>query len=499
MNGNSLNLKFVLEAVDRLTAPTRRISESMKGAFGLIRSNVGFMGFAVQYHLYHARKALSEFGESLKQTGKNISEIGKGLMSKVSVPLIGIGGFSLRSAGQVERLTMQFRRLTGDAGKAEEIVKRLQGYKAFDMTDATEAMKAFLSAGYSTESAFKRMDFLGEIASGSGNQLSALTDMYINLRKNGKASAEDISGMMRANIPIATELAKQMGVSEQRIYQMASVGLISFSRVKKAMQDMAGEGGRFAGSMDEVSKDINGTFSDLRRSLSEGLAPLGREIWQKLELGDRLRALGAGVRDLVDSFVKLPEPVKSVIIYAGLAAVALGPVLFVVGQLITGLGALAAGFALLMSPVTLVVAALAGFAAAGYMLVKNWSKVKSFFIDLWQGIKSAFMDAIKPITDLIDSMTASVTRMIGRLSSIKSALTDNGLTRAWEKYFGNDPASAAQAAPAQNVGGGTARVDTGGTLDINVNQEGQVTGVAMRPNDRRQNVNVNTGSLAWGY
>lgn len=498
MNGNSLNLKFVLEAVDRMTAPTRRISETMKNSFAQIRSNVGFMGFAIQYHLHFARKALSEFGERLQQTGKNIAEVGKGLMTKVSVPLLGIGALSLRSAGQVERLTMQFRRLTGDAGKAEEIVKRLQGYKAFDMTDATEAMKAFLSAGYSTESAFKRMNFLGEIAAGSGNQLSALSDMYINLRKNGKASAEDLSGMMRANIPIATELAKQMGVSEQRIYQMASVGLISFSRVKKAMQDMAAEGGRFAGSMDEVSKDINGTFADIRRSLSEGLAPLGREIWQKLELGERIRGLSAAVRDLVDRFVKLPEPVKSVVIYAGLAAVALGPLIFIAGQLVAGLGALSLAFAALLSPVTLVVAALAGFAVAGYMLVKNWAGVKGFFADLWAGIKTAFIDAIKPVTGLIDGLTDRITGMMARLSGIKSALTDNGLTRAWQRYFGNDAAAAGQASPAR-MPNGAARVDTGGTLDINVNQEGIVTGVNMRPNDRRQNVNVNTGMLGWGY
>lgn len=491
---NSLNLKFILEAVDRITAPVRRMRDGMTETFGRIKSSVGFMGFAIQYHMYHARKALNDFGESLKKMGDKLTDMGKSLMGKLTLPILGLGGASVRSAGQMEDLVLQFKYLTQDAAKAEEIVKRLQGYKAFDLADATGAMKSLLAAGYSVESAFKRMDFIGPIASGSKNQIAAMTDMYISLRKNGKASAEDISGMMRANIPIAQELAKQLGVSEQRIFQMASAGLIRFSHVKKAMQDMSAEGGRFAGAMNDATNSINGTLGDFKRALTEGFAPLGREIWDKLELGDRIRAFSAGIRSLVDSFIRLPEPFKSVIIHGALLLTVIGPMIFLVGLLLKGLGALVLVFGVLLNPITWVVAALAAFAAAGYMTVKHWGKVKAFFADMWGGIKSAFMTAISPITAMLDTMNAALSRLGERLTSIKRMATDNVLTRGLDRLFGSNDTGQASA-PARAAAGGMMRVDTGGTLDIKVSTEGQVIDVDMRPNNRAQNVNVNTGLL----
>lgn len=500
MSNNSLNLKFILEAVDRISAPVRRMRDGMNDAFGRIKSSVGFMGFAIQYHFYHARKAINEFGERMKKIGSDISSIGKELMGKLTLPILGMGGASIRSAGQIEDLVNQFKYLTQDAAKAADIVKRLQDLKALDLSDTTAAMKGLLAAGYSVESAFRRIDFLAPIAAGSKNQLATMTDMYISLRKNGRASAEDLSAMMRANIPIAQELAKQFGVSEQRIFQMASAGMIRFSHVKKAMQDMTAEGGRFAGAMDDATNSINGTMRDFGRAITEGFAPLGREIWNTLKLGERIRALSAGIRNLVDSFVNLPQPLKSVIIHGALLAAAIGPVVFTVGLLIKGLGTLALAFGVLLSPITWVVAAVAAFGAAGYMTVKRWGKVKAFFVDMWSGIKDAFMLAISPITKMLDTLDAAMLKVGKGVMGLRRSFSDNAVTRGWERLFGDGTATGANAAaPARAAAGGLMRVDTGGKLDITVNAEGRVTDVDMRPNNRAQSVTVNTGNLAGAF
>lgn len=520
MNGNNLNLKFVLDMVDRMSAPFRRIRERMIVDIGHIKSNIGFMAFQVQYYFHHMRKAVTEFGERMKNVGKEIKDIGSTWMTRITAPIMGLGAASIYSAGNVERLTMQFRRLTGDAGKAEAIVKRLQGMKAFKMDDASGALKSFLAAGYSVESAFKRMDFLGEIGAGSGNQLSSLADSYINLRKNGRASAEDLNGMAKANIPIVTELAKQLGKSEQQIYRLAAAGHISFAQVKKAMQGMAAEGGRFAGSMKEVESDINGTLGGIKDDILAVLAPLGKELWKTLDIRTRIKGFVSGLRELVDAFIALPEPVKSFVINMTALVAIVGPLLALLGTLINTVGSIAIGLAklptivmgiargfaflgeaivlvsrlLLANPIGLTITA---FAMAGYLLVKHWSKVKTFFADLWSGIKEAFSAAIDPIMALVDGMIAGVQRIITGLGRIKDMAVNNPVTRGLSKAFGNDPATAS--APATDAGRSDMRVDTGGKLDITINAEGRVVAADMQPNDRRQAFNLNTGSLVGVY
>ena len=50
--------------------------------------------------------------------------------------------------------------------------------------------------------------------------------------------------------------------------------------------------------------------------------------------------------------------------------------------------------ALLANPITWVVASVAAFAGAAYLVYKNWEPVKAFFIETWEGLKTAVGSAL---------------------------------------------------------------------------------------------------------
>ena len=66
---------------------------------------------------------------------------------------------------------------------------------------------------------------------------------------------------------------------------------------------------------------------------------------------------------------------------------------------------------MLMNPVGL---AVAGIAAAGYLIYTNWDKIKTFFAGFWTGIKPAW-NAMKPIFSSLGNAFAPLTGALGRL------------------------------------------------------------------------------------
>jgi hypothetical protein len=55
------------------------------------------------------------------------------------------------------------------------------------------------------------------------------------------------------------------------------------------------------------------------------------------------------------------------------------------------------------NPVGIVIAGLTVLIGLGYLLIKNWDKVKAFLINLWNGIKTTFSNALNFIWNLFDN------------------------------------------------------------------------------------------------
>lgn len=136
---------------------------------------------------------------------------------------------------------------------------------------------------------------------------------------------------------------------------------------------------------------LGAQFRDVGIEIGTSLFPVMRDlIAATLPFAKRLA-------DIAQWFSALPEPVRAaVVVFAGLTA-AIGPAVFVAGQLITAWGTLAGFFPAIVSGVTAVVGVLSGpvgLVALGAALVLAWEPARELYMGLvttaWGTVIRAF-------------------------------------------------------------------------------------------------------------
>lgn len=151
------------------------------------------------------------------------------------------------------------------------------------------------------------------------------------------------------------------------------------------------ESTRHFGGLFQAVESLKGELRGLFLALAHELEPIFLQIIGLLRSGIGI------LRGWITAFHELPEPVRRAVIFTLAFLAALGPTLFVVGKLITAIGALGRILPLLVTPMGLAVAAVVALAAAALFVVTHWEQTKLRFALLWAGIKLLFFDGIRSI------------------------------------------------------------------------------------------------------
>ncbi len=136
------------------------------------------------------------------------------------------------------------------------------------------------------------------------------------------------------------------------------------------------------------------------------------------------------VSGLIDWFSNLDPKWQQVILTAIGFTAALGPLLLIIGKIITVVGTLTgalpilgAAFTALTGPVGLVVAAIAAAIAIGVDLYKNWDVVKDRLSQIWESIKQTASDVWNGIWNIIKGVInwiiGGINKMINALNRIR--------------------------------------------------------------------------------
>lgn len=347
------------------------------------------------------RKSIKTASKSLEDFGKRADKIGREMSLKLTTPILGLGTAAVMSAGKFEKLRTSLNVLTGSAEEGSKAFERLVKFSAgtpFQLDELVKANNTLLGFGMSSNSAYKALKNIGDIAAVSGGDLQGISVAFGQVAASGRLMGQDLLQLINNGVPIIDMLASSMGVATSEVKNLVSEGAVTFPVLIKAFEDATSAGGQFAGGMELQSKTIFGLFSTLRDNMNIALAEIGNSISENLNFAQVVGDLTAYVQRLTASFKQLtPEAQKKLILIAGIAA-AIGPMLVVVGQLSIALGGLASAFAFLTGPIGLVVVAIAGVTAAFVYLVDNWEAVKERLGDMgWW--RNALIDMVQFIID----------------------------------------------------------------------------------------------------
>ena len=281
----------------------------------------------------------------------------------------------LAESGAIVASTMKsFSMEASEASKVADIFALASSNAAMDMTKLSVAMPsvgATASAiGVDLEELTAQMMVLADRGIEASTMGTHLRKIFVELSTKGISFQDAMEKINNSTnkVKTATDLFGKRAFA---------AGLILADNTKQTnlyenqLKNATGTSKRMADIMD------SGTGGALRRlkSAMEGVA---------IDLGQMLIPLFEKLMNIVQKGINfwkgLDNKVKSTIVTLGLVAASIGPILTIVGSLTSA-------FALLLSPVGLVVG---GLVAGGILIVKNWGKIKkplvetiNYFIDLY--------------------------------------------------------------------------------------------------------------------
>jgi tape measure domain-containing protein len=189
----------------------------------------------------------------------------KAIMASAAV--VGVG-FAVKTAAATEQTLVQFKTLTGSMGQAKTTLSELIDLGAstpFELTDFTGATKALLAARVPVGALKDELVALGNISAATGADLGSLATVYGQMAGAGKMYAQDMQQFVNAGAgEIKQVLAESLGVSTSALNDLMSDGKVGFSSMQKAIQTLAGTGGKWANAMVEQSKTTEGLMSTLK-------------------------------------------------------------------------------------------------------------------------------------------------------------------------------------------------------------------------------------------
>lgn len=368
-------------------------------------------------------------------TGEALDEMGE-IMKNIATTI----PTDFETAGEaVGEVNTRFD-LTGDA--LEKLSTQYIKFAEINGTDVTGAIdstqKAMAAFGVDVKNADEYLDHLtlisqqtgvsvDTLASGTIKNATAFKEMGLNiygaaefmgmLEVSGADSSAVMSGLSKAlkkatdeGVPLdkalsdlqetilngkdgtdgLTEAYELFGKNGAQVYEAVKNGTIDFNELNNAADGLS----------DTVSKTFENTLdpADRFKTVVNDLKVLGSDIAEETFplVESAIEKVKSVVEGLRDAWNGLSDEQKDTILTILGVAASVGPVLFAIGKLTSGIGSVIT----LLSGPTGIVAAIGLVIAAGVYLITHWDEVKEKAQEIWEKIKGFFKDGYEKIKNI---------------------------------------------------------------------------------------------------
>lgn len=221
----------------------------------------------------------------VEQQGQSIENVFNRIKSVASVAFAGFTAKEIISTlgsvrGEFQQFEIAFETMLGSGQKAKGMISDLANLAAttpFDMKGVVNGAKQLLAYGFAANEITDTMRRLGDVSAGLGLNLQDLTWLYGTTMVQGRLFTRDLMQFTGRGIPLTEELAKQFGVTKDKVSELVTAGKVGFPEVKKAIESLTNEGGKFGGLMEKQSHSITGQISNIRDSIEMAINDLGTQ------------------------------------------------------------------------------------------------------------------------------------------------------------------------------------------------------------------------------
>ena len=228
---------------------------------------------------------VSQTARVVEQQGQSIENVFNRIKSVASVAFAGFTAKEIISTlgtvrGEFQQFEIAFETMLGSGQKAKGMISDLANLAAttpFDMKGVVNGAKQLLAYGFAANEITDTMRRLGDVSAGLGLNLQDLTWLYGTTMVQGRLFTRDLMQFTGRGIPLTEELAKQFGVTKDKVSELVTAGKVGFPEVKKAIESLTNEGGKFGGLMEKQSHSITGQVSNIKDTIEMAINDLGTQ------------------------------------------------------------------------------------------------------------------------------------------------------------------------------------------------------------------------------
>lgn len=372
-----------------------------------------------------AVQKLKAVGTQLQTVGSKITNVGKNLTTRLTVPIIAAGGASVKLASDYdENLNKVDVAFAESAEAVKDWAKTATDSFGLSENDALEAAALFgdmgTAMGLTTDDAANMSTSLAGLAGDLASFKNVDIEQAMNALKGvftGETESLKNLGVVM-NQTNLEEFANKQGLVYKEMSQAEKVAL----RYQYVLESTKNAQGDYARTSDGAAN----SFRTMQASLENLGVAFGTEILPYVV------PIIQGITDLIKQFSELDEGTKKIIITVLAVAAAIGPVLVVIGSVVSAIGTvisvvstlgpvIGAIGAVLSGPVGIILAIIAAVAALAAAIYFNWDKIKEWTAELGRKIE-AFGEDIKESWNRLKADTAQKWEDIK--TSVKTKVSD---------------------------------------------------------------------------
>lgn len=305
----------------------------------------------------------------LNTVGNVAKDFGGTLTKYVTLPVAGLAGLlggTALSKGfsrllDIDTAQAKLKGLGHDAENVETIMNSatdsVKG-TAFGLGEAATTAANAVAAGIEPgEELTKYLTLTGDAAAIAGTDMNEMGSIFNKVQTNNKIQAEEMNQLLDRGVPIIKLLAEQMNVAEEDVRDLAAAGEISaedflgaidkgfggaakimgetslsaaidnmwasVGRIGANFLDAGGEAGGFFSQMKPLIGELTEWFSSMEDNAAEWGVKFGESFSKAIEW----------IRDFIGQIKALDDWQKKLLGWGAAIAVALGPILTVLGSI----------------------------------------------------------------------------------------------------------------------------------------------------------------------
>lgn len=248
-------------------------------------------------------------GDKLKGNLESFGAVGTKALLSTGAAAGAILGYGVKIAADMEQARIGFTTMLGSAEKADSFIRDLQAFAAhtpFEFAGLQEAASKLVAVGVKAEEVIPLMTVLGDATSAVGTGAEGIqraTLALAQMRQKGKVTGEEMLQLVEAGIPAWDALAAKLGTDVVTAQDKVSKGQVNVNDLFAALEGSAGPAlQRVKGMMEAQSSTFTGMLSNLKDTVDQQLASLGKPIMEGLK-----RALPA-ITDFINRSINMIKP-----------------------------------------------------------------------------------------------------------------------------------------------------------------------------------------------